>query len=135
MKKFMSLLLMIVVLVAFAIPALAKDVFSQKLFNSYTGSAGVARNSTIFNYGVFTKKTVTIGGMHSAAVYAPYSGVVTLVGASAAAGPWVPLKDKAGNVVTATGNATFDLDSMVPFVKAVWTRTKHRVTVWIHYGE
>lgn len=129
-----TILLTVLLLIAMACTVFAGEVYSSKILDNYSGLAATARYSRTVNYGQYVKKSVSIGGVHASGAFAPYSGVVALQGASSATGPWVPLKDKAGNVVTATGNATFDLDSMVPFVRAVWTRTKHRVTVWMHYS-
>lgn len=125
----------IVALLLMAGTAAAAGIYSKSLFSNYTGSASTARYSTTFNYGTYTKKTVVVGGMHAAAVYAPYSGTFVLQGSNSASGPWVTVKDKAGNAVSATGNAVFDIDSMMPYLRGVWTRTKHRVNAFIYFSE
>lgn len=127
--------IVMIMLLVMSSPVIAGDVYRQTLFNDYTGLASTARYSPPFNYGVFTKKTVVVGGKHASGAFLPYSGTYTLVGAPTGTGPWVTVKDKAGNAVTATGNAVFDIDSALPFLRAVWTRTKHRVTSYIYYSE
>jgi len=125
----------IILTVSMVSSANAGNVYSQNIFDNYTGKAGTARESDPFLFGSFTKKSVTVGGRHASGAFAPYTGLFALVGSQTTSGPWCPLKDRAGNVITATGNATFDLDSAVPWVKAIWTRTKHRITVYINYSE
>lgn len=124
---FTILLLVSVVTAAFAVD----QIKTTSLFTAQT-TTGV---SSAVNTGLYTKKSVIINGSYTGGVYGNYSGTLLLQCAPTATGPWVTCKDSSGNAVSATTNTTFDLDTLVQYVRANWTKTKHNISVWLYYAK
>lgn len=135
--KNITLAMIGIFLLMFAVTAFAVDSIQNKAMLSNQTTTGV---SSVVNTGLHSKKTVVINGVADAAwltagTYGNYSGTVVIQGAPTATGPWVTLKDKAGNATSATTNTTFDLDNLVQYIRASYTKSKHSVSVWLYYAK
>jgi len=130
-----SLFLSFIMLAVFAATALAAPpVNSITMFNKYTGLSATARYSKVYNVTGYNVKTVQFQGYTSVNTEGSLRGTAGLecstVGSS---GPFVACKDKGSNAATTTANAVFVLEDTVKYVRAVWTRTKNKVSAWLTY--
>lgn len=85
-------------------------------------------------------KTIQINGNYSASVYGNYSGTVLIqcaqTTAAGVAGPAVTCKDSGASTATsATTNTLFTVRDLSDWVRAVYTKSKHNVTVIMNYAQ
>lgn len=110
-------------------------IFTARPFNSYTGSTGVIRYSPTIATGLYTQRTAVFQGISSNGVPVTLQGTATLQCAPTANGPWQTCKDVNGSAISTTSNAIFSLYDLTQYVRASWTRTKQRVSVWFYFTE
>lgn len=132
MKKICFLVLSVLLLASGAFAA-DPEIRSVKVFDNHSGSAGVAVYSSVVNVSRFPQKSVMINGGYNGGTFGNYTGTVLLQCGPTVTGPWQTCKDAGNNAVTSTANAHFNLSSTIQYLRASWTKTKHRVTVWLNY--
>jgi hypothetical protein len=121
--------LSILLVMLLSITASAEGLFDSShkyntLFASQAATGTTAINGTATHLFKTTRAVVAFSCMSSTIATTYLNGSAVVQTGPTASGPWTPLKDKLGNVVSlATGNAftTFELDTTAFYVRAVWT--------------
>lgn len=84
-------------------------------------------------------KTIQVNGNYSASAYGNYSGTVLIQCAqttAGVAGPAVTCKDAGSSTATsATTNTLFTVRDLSDWVRAVYTKSKHNVTIIMNYAQ
>lgn len=136
MFMFRLLLFSLLVLVLGACECSAQGtIFTARPFTSYSGYGSTIRYSPATATGLYTRRTVVFQGISSNGTAITLQGTAALQCAPVASGPWQTCKDVNGNAVSTTNNAIFTVEDLTQYVRAAWTRTKQRVSVWMFYSE
>ena len=97
---------------------------SNAIFKAQAATGTSAINSNVTRMFGNVRATAVFTGMSSNTQTTNISGPATLYCGLSASGPWAPMKDSLGNVVTlANGGAftVFELNSLCNFVRGTWT--------------
>jgi hypothetical protein len=121
----------VIIAVAVAAQAEVKPVGMVKPMANYSSAAA----TTAFSTGYMRKKTVHITGNYAAATFGNFSGTVAMQCGPTSSGPWVTCKDAGNTAVSTTTPAVYNLDNLSSYVRFLFTKTKHAVTVWLFYSE
>ncbi len=97
---------------------------SNAIFSAKAATATSALNSNVTRMFGNVRATAVFTGMSSAVQTTNINGPATLYCGVTASGPWAPMKDSLGNVITLANGAaftTFEINSLCNFVRATWT--------------
>lgn len=134
MKRYFSMFMVSIFMVMLVSSlAFAGQPIAKMLFSNSSTVQGAASYSSAVKVSPSELKSVVVNGVYQGGTFGNFSGTVLLQCGPSSTGPWTTCKDVGGNAVSSTSNGHFNLESMIPYVRASWTRTKHRVSVWLYY--
>lgn len=125
MKTFLTLMIIIAITLAFALPVVAASN-GGNAFALYSGASGAVKTSAVFNVRGYRTKTLQVSGATitsnaSSTTFKNMSGTVLADCAPTTNGPWATCVQQDGTAVSLTSNGLLSWDDAVSYIRLKWT--------------